>query len=256
MICKNCDQEIDDASKFCEHCGENVSELSDSYYDSEDKISDNKFRKSRRKIYLTILFLFLLLLAYLYGNGRYYENISNIISDQIANFEFDGKQLINSIEIDYNTNQLKCNISSNNIDLKYLNEHSVNVQDYGINICEIYCVYDSNDKSISFQPKYGFVHSEPSDVVNSENVYDYNIRNCDDLDFSENEIYDFTYTVWFGVAEPNNILEKFYYKKNKDKLKREVVYTSYFIFKNGEFEPILPEEVSYEYVNLVLNGNE
>lgn len=262
MICKKCGTEIDDDSLFCESCGEDVSDLSDSYYDAEEITSKKSCKNSKRKIWLIIFVLIfiavILILLYSNGSNKYFNKINDTINNQISNFEFDGKQLIESVEINHTDNTLKCNISSNNIDLNYLNERSVNVQDKNaIRISDIYCVYDLNDKSFSFKDKYRAVEDiTPFDVTNSENVYNYSITNCDNSDFIENTIYQFTYSVWFGASEPSNILDRIYYKENKDKLKQEVKYTSYFLYKNERFEPIFPYEVAYESINAVWNGSE
>lgn len=267
MICKNCGQKIDDDSLFCEHCGENISDLSASNNDSETIISNNRILESEHKTDLIImaisfaLLLLVLILVLIHSNGsiNYYKKINNELIRNFAYFQFEGDQLISSVEIDYNTNQLKCNISPNNIDLKY---SSIIVED-DISVYGMYCVYDLIDNSLSLEAEAIYAGEYHYDVINSENAYNYIVKDCSEVTskymhsgFNENAIYKFVYTVWFGASEPDNILEKSYYKENKAELMHEVEYTSYFLFKNGEFEPISPNAVSYESVNAVWNGSE
>lgn len=260
MICKNCGKEIDDDSLFCEFCGEDVSDLSIPYYNNEENTISKK-KNSLRKLLLILFFLFvvfIVILLYSNGSSKYYDDIKSTIDNQIDNFEFQGTQIIESVEIDYNTSTLKCNISPNNVDLKYLNLHSVNVQDKdAISICDIYCTYDLTDESFSFEDKYMSVNDETEfEIVNSENAYNYSIKNCDNINYAENTVYKFSYKVWFGAAKPTNIFEKLYYKENKSKLKREITYTSYFIYNNGSFKPVSPQNVPYEAVNAIWTGSE
>ena len=266
MICKNCGYENDEDANFCEQCGVHLDDFVDPN-DGGDDPEPNDYDEGTYKNYLKkvifiglFIILIIILILYLYSSGsnKYYNNIKKTIDNQIDSFEFQGAQVIESIELDYNTNTLKCNISPNNIDLENLNSNSVSVQDTdAISFCDVYCVYDLENESISFEDKNSTVQDvTPFDVVNSENAYDYSITNFDNTSFSENIVYEFSYTVWFGASEPDSILEKLYYEENKAELKRKVKYESYFIYENGVFKPIFPQDVSYEYVNAVWSGSD
>ena len=61
MICKNCGKEIDADSLCCPCCGEDVSALSDSYYNKESSNADRSYRKVRWKIIIPFL-IFLMII--------------------------------------------------------------------------------------------------------------------------------------------------------------------------------------------------
>ena len=263
MICKTCGKEIDDDSLFCPNCGEDVSDLSDSYYDEEELSSTKKYKKSIGIVLVTIIFFvavsFVLVFLFQNGSSKYYESINEIIENQLNSFEFDGQQVISNVEIDYNNNKLNCYISSNNVDLEYLNDHCVNIQqdEQSIQFCDVYCIYDLNEKSFCFGDKYHSSYdARRFDVVNNDSSYKYCEKICDNINFKENTVYQFSYTVWFGVSKPNGILEKLYYKENKSKLKQEANYISYFLYKNGKFEPVFLENLPYDAINAVWDGSE
>lgn len=258
MICKNCGKEIDDVSKFCEHCGAKIKQK-------------KKATKKSIKILGFIVVLIILLTIFLAPACKYYRNDYYNVAAKVKSNMLFNEQFIDSIKVNREDYSIELVFSDNNFD--NVIDDSLMFQGYEFS-WEINCLaYDPDADNYSFveySPEKNQVHEMLPGInygIIHESFYNNHldfpkqttIEYCD-TNFKENEIYKFTFTVYLAPKDNyGTLLRKLCYRILSNNyitsfLMDGFTTASYFIYENGEFKAIYPNEVSSEYVNALWNG--
>lgn len=212
MICKKCGKEIDNASKFCEHCGAKM-ELK------------QKKKKSKRVILSVLSVIIVIILAYA-SRFLVLNNVANSIYDMYYNpncfadiFLYD-----DYIDVNITDHYLKPTLFR-------LSNMTAQLQFYTDDNNYYYC------NSVNYEEfSIYFDLDNVGYLDNDNNICD---MNCN-LNLDEGKVYKVTIEIWVSLYNPNNsvILNKI------DNTMADILYIGtanftsidgYFLYENGEF---------------------